>query len=167
MNSLTVSWWSALYAMNACQYIIVQKFSCMLVLGTTTIYMILANFKSHFFFFPDTCCLRDLVLSLPPAASLGQTVILNCSFHLQGEDLYAIKLYKGRNEFVQFVPDRQTPLKIFPLKGVHITVSLFIWKQLLKGNLPFLVLQAPTMVFQTIISDFQFHAQILVFKLQN
>jgi hypothetical protein len=41
----------------------------------------------------------------------------------QGEDLYAIKLYKGRNEFLQFVPDRPTPLKIFPLKGVHIKVT--------------------------------------------
>ena len=72
--------------------------------------------------FSDTFCLRDLVLSLPPAASLGQSVTLNCSFHLQGEDLYAIKLYKGRNEFVQFVPERETPLRLFPLKGLHIQV---------------------------------------------
>jgi hypothetical protein len=42
---------------------------------------------------------------------------------LQGEDLYAIKLYKGRNEFVQFVPERETPLKLFPLKGLHIQVK--------------------------------------------
>ena len=76
------------------------------------------------FFIPDISCLRDLVLSLPPATPLGQSVTLNCSYHLQGEDLYAIKLYKGRNEFLQFVPDRQDQLKIFPLKGVHIQVGL-------------------------------------------
>jgi len=73
-------------------------------------------------------CLRDLELTLPPAASLGETVVIECSYHLQGEELYTAKLYKGRHEFLQLVPKREEkkePLKTFPLKGVNIkNVSL-------------------------------------------
>jgi len=68
----------------------------------------------------STSCLRDLVLTVPPAVSLGETVTLNCSYHLQGENLYAIKLYKGRNEFMTYAAERQPPLRSFPLKGIHI-----------------------------------------------
>ena len=69
-----------------------------------------------------TSCLRDLVLTVPPAISLGETVTLNCTYHLQGENLYAIKLYKGRNEFMTYAAERQPPLRSFPLKGIHIGV---------------------------------------------
>jgi len=68
----------------------------------------------------STSCLRDLVLTVPPAASLGETVRLNCSYHLQGESLYAIKLYKGRNEFLTYAAERKPPLRSFPLKGIHL-----------------------------------------------
>lgn len=67
-----------------------------------------------------TSCLRDLLLTLPPAASLGEKVQLNCTYHLQGEDLYAVKLYKGRHEFLTFLPDRDPPLRQFPRKGLNI-----------------------------------------------
>ena len=83
-------------------------------------------FASMFNLFNDiagTSCLRDLVLSVPPAATLGETVQLNCSYHLQGESLYAIKLYKGRNEFLTYAAERTPPLRSFPLKGIHLQVS--------------------------------------------
>ena len=64
------------------------------------------------------------MLTVPPAATLGETVQLNCSYHLQGESLYAIKLYKGRNEFLTYAAERKPdPLRSFPLKGIHIQVS--------------------------------------------
>ena len=74
-----------------------------------------------------TSCLRDLVLTVPPAVSLGETVTLNCSYHLQGENLYAIKLYKGRNEFMTYAAERQPPLRSFPLKGIHIGVRKILY----------------------------------------
>ncbi len=39
--------------------------------------------------------------------------------------LYTIKLYKGRHEFLQLVPGKEgsDPLKTFPLKGVNIKVT--------------------------------------------
>ena len=36
---------------------------------------------------PDITCLRDLELILPPAASLGETVVIECNYHLQGEEV--------------------------------------------------------------------------------
>ncbi|XP_071747493.1 uncharacterized protein [Lepeophtheirus salmonis] len=67
-----------------------------------------------------TSSLRDLILSLPPAARLGETVLINCNYHLQGEELYTVKLYKGRHEFLQIVPDKTPPVKTFPRKGINI-----------------------------------------------
>ena len=67
-----------------------------------------------------------MVLTVPPAASLGETVQLNCSYHLQGESLYAIKLYKGRDEFLTYAAERVPPLRTFPLKGIHLGVSIYL-----------------------------------------
>ena len=82
---------------------------------------LLVKFLSDFL--SGTSCLRDLVLTVPPAVSLGETVQLNCSYHLQGESLYAIKLYKGRNEFLTYAAERNPPLRSFSLKGIHLGVS--------------------------------------------
>ena len=93
-------------------------------------------------------------LVVPPAVTLGETVKLECHYHLQasskktilsykknisltwslslsfqGEELYTVKLYKGRHEFLQLVPSKTPPLKTFPLKGVNVGVSIKI-----KGN---------------------------------
>ncbi len=69
-----------------------------------------------------TTCLRDLELSVPPAVALGEDVRLSCHYHLQGEELYTVKLYKGPREFLQLVPSKTPPLKTFPLKGLHVQV---------------------------------------------
>ena len=69
-------------------------------------------------------CLRDLLLSLPPAVSLRDTIGLNCSYHLQGEELYTINLYKGRHEFLQYMPEMVPPLKQFHRKGINIQVRI-------------------------------------------
>ena len=72
----------------------------------------------------STFCLRDLLLSLPPAVSLRDTIGLNCSYHLQGEELYTINLYKGRHEFLQYMPEMVPPLKQFHRKGINIQVRI-------------------------------------------
>lgn len=46
---------------------------------------------------------------------------LSCSFKLEeAESLYSIKLYKGREEFLHFVPALQPPYKVFNTKGVRV-----------------------------------------------
>ena len=59
---------------------------------------------------------------VPPAANLGASISLSCTYHLQGEPLYTVKLYKGRHEFLQLVPENDPPLKTFPRKGLNIKV---------------------------------------------
>ena len=82
--------------------------------------------KRDFFVSDSTFCLRDLFLSLPPAVSLRDTIGLNCSYHLQGEELYTINLYKGRHEFLQYMPEMVPPLKQFHRKGINIQVQIKI-----------------------------------------
>ena len=49
------------------------------------------------------------------------TVTLSCSFKLEeAESLYSIKLYKGREEFLHFVPALHPPYKVFNTKGVRV-----------------------------------------------
>ena len=54
---------------------------------------------------------------------------LECSFKLEeSEVLYSIKLYKGREEFLHFVPALHPPYKVFSTKGVTVSwlvVSMF------------------------------------------
>merc|ERR1712038_272517 len=64
--------------------------------------------------------LRDLILSIPPAVNIGDSVILNCTYHLQGEKLYTIKIYKGRHEIIQYVPEKSDRVKVFPRKGINV-----------------------------------------------
>ena len=48
-----------------------------------------SNYSYSISSFPvaDITCLRDLELTVPPAASLGETVVIECSYHLQGEEV--------------------------------------------------------------------------------
>ena len=50
----------------------------------------------------------------------GSEVLLDCSFNLEAESLYSIKLYKGREEFLHFVPEFAPPYKVFNTKGINI-----------------------------------------------
>ena len=103
-----------------------QKMHFWAKLPPTSWNLLLPFVTCHFSsFFTGTSCLRDLVLTVPPAVSLGDTIQLNCSYHLQGESLYAIKLYKGRDEFLTYAAERSPPLRTFPLKGIHLEVSYF------------------------------------------
>ena len=81
----------------------------------------------YFYILDSTFCLRDLLLSLPPAVSLRDTIGLNCSYHLQGEELYTINLYKGRHEFLQYMPEMVPPLKQFHRKGINIQVKYLVF----------------------------------------
>jgi len=62
---------------------------------------------------------------------LKTDIDLTCSFKLQDEEtLYSIKLYKGRQEFLHFIPAFKPPYKVFATKGVSV-----IWSNLTLGDL--------------------------------
>jgi len=84
--------------------------------------MILLNMK-----FGST--VKDLKLHLPAVVKLRSDVVLECSFKLENESLYSIKLYKGREEFLHFVPAFSPPYKVFATKGVSAS-----WTNLTLGS---------------------------------
>eukprot|EP00090_Calanus_glacialis_P017519 TRINITY_DN27267_c0_g1_i1.p1 TRINITY_DN27267_c0_g1~~TRINITY_DN27267_c0_g1_i1.p1 ORF type:complete len:311 (-),score=17.10 TRINITY_DN27267_c0_g1_i1:434-1366(-) len=68
---------------------------------------------------------KDLKLHLPSVVKLRSQVVLECSFKLENESLYSIKLYKGREEFLHFVPAFSPPYKVFATKGVNVSWTNF------------------------------------------
>lgn len=60
---------------------------------------------------------------LPAAVSPGDTATLLCRYDLEGEPLYTIKFYKGREEFYRYMPKEHPQTQIFPLPGIDVDVS--------------------------------------------
>jgi hypothetical protein len=67
--------------------------------------------------------LRDVAVTVPVAVSPGDTVTLHCSYDLEGDPLYTVKWYKGRQEFFRYVPKELPHTRVFPLPGVNVDVS--------------------------------------------
>ena len=60
---------------------------CWFSLGFSHTKMLAAVIHAVACLLADITCLRDLELTVPPAASLGETVVIECSYHLQGEEV--------------------------------------------------------------------------------
>jgi len=67
--------------------------------------------------------LRNVGVIVPVAVSPGDTVTLQCSYDLEGDELYTVKWYKGRQEFFRYVPKELPHTRVFPLPGVNVDVS--------------------------------------------
>lgn len=67
--------------------------------------------------------LRDVSVSIPLAVAPGDTVTLQCLYDLEGDPLYTVKWYKGRNEFYRYVPKELPHTRVFPMPGIHVDLS--------------------------------------------
>ncbi|KAF4517349.1 hypothetical protein B566_EDAN011736 [Ephemera danica] len=67
--------------------------------------------------------LRDVTVQVPPTASRGATVTLRCLYDLEGDSLYMLKWYMGKEEFYRFVPKELPPTRVFPLPGFDVDVG--------------------------------------------
>ena len=47
-----------------------------------------------------------------------------CNYDLEGDLLYTVKWYKGKEEFFRYTPKDEFPIKIFPKEGLYIDVSI-------------------------------------------
>lgn len=75
-------------------------------------------------FVPGTAdALKDVTATIPRAARIGDTVTLQCRYDLEGEPLYTVKWYKGKDEFFRYVPKEMPSTQIFPLPGINVDVS--------------------------------------------
>lgn len=68
--------------------------------------------------------LKNVKIDIPIAVKLGEIVTLRCTYNLEGDDLYSVKWYKGRQEFFRYVAKEDPPIKVFPLPGMDVDVSV-------------------------------------------
>ncbi|XP_039291971.1 uncharacterized protein LOC111049505 [Nilaparvata lugens] len=67
--------------------------------------------------------LKDVELKVPAAVSPGDTVTLICTYDLEGEELYTVKWYKGREEFYRYIPKELPNTRVFPLPNVNVDMN--------------------------------------------
>lgn len=68
--------------------------------------------------------LKEVLVKIPEAVRLRDTVTLQCNYDLEGETLYTVKWYKGSNEFYRFIPKEHPNSKVFPRPGINVDVSV-------------------------------------------
>ncbi|XP_055680488.1 uncharacterized protein LOC129788434 [Lutzomyia longipalpis] len=68
--------------------------------------------------------LRDVYVTVPNAVRRGDTTLLICHYDLEGDALYSVKWYKGRQEFYGYTPKEMPTMKIFSIAGISIIKSL-------------------------------------------
>lgn len=57
--------------------------------------------------------LQNVSVDIPEAVAVGSTVNLTCQYDLQGDVLYAVKWYKGKDEFYRYLPKEMPPISTF------------------------------------------------------
>lgn len=72
---------------------------------------------------PGAGGLRQVDLQVPPAVLNGTSATLLCCYDLEGDPLYTVKWYKGREEFFRYVPKEHPHTRVFALPGVFVDVS--------------------------------------------
>jgi hypothetical protein len=66
--------------------------------------------------------LRDVRLESNQYFRLGEDANLRCSYDLESETLYAVKWYRGAEEFYRFIPKELRPKQVFPTAGISVDV---------------------------------------------
>jgi hypothetical protein len=90
---------------------------------TTNRFLCLGLLLTVYFLSTGVGGLRDVAVTVPIAVTPGDTVTLQCSYDLEGDPLYTVKWYKGRQEFFRYVPKELPHTRVFPLPGVNVDVS--------------------------------------------
>lgn len=62
----------------------------------------------------------------PTAVQRGKNVSLFCHYNLEGQQLYAVKWYRGQYEFYRYNPSEIPNRKIFIFPGIKVDVSKLI-----------------------------------------
>ncbi|KAG8291611.1 hypothetical protein J6590_056067 [Homalodisca vitripennis] len=70
--------------------------------------------------------LRDVEIRAPLAVPPGSSATLTCKYDLEGDPLYTVKWYKGRQEFFRYVPKELPHTRVFPLPGVNVDPSYIL-----------------------------------------
>ncbi|GBL92695.1 hypothetical protein AVEN_119091-1 [Araneus ventricosus] len=77
-------------------------------------------FPSHYHVVP---ALRLSKLDVSSAVIRGEPAWLNCSYILEGDELYSVKWYKNNVEFYRFLPTDRPPGQKYDLQGVYVDLE--------------------------------------------
>jgi len=55
---------------------------------------------------------------------LGSSTKLECTYDLEGENLYSVKWYKDGDEFFRYLPKSTPEIQVFEQQGIYIDVSI-------------------------------------------
>lgn len=63
-------------------------------------------------------------IDVPEAVAVGSTVTFTCKYDLGSDVLYAVKWYKGKNEFYRFLPKELPHISVFGDFANKVDVSI-------------------------------------------
>lgn len=58
---------------------------------------------------------------------LGSSTKLECTYDLEGENLYSVKWYKDGDEFFRYLPKSTPEIQVFEKQGIYIDVSIHLY----------------------------------------
>ncbi|KAF7401624.1 hypothetical protein HZH68_007444 [Vespula germanica] len=64
--------------------------------------------------------LKDLTINVPAMVRSGDTVILTCTYDLEGSSLYSIQWSLEEVEFYRYVTERMPPQSAYNVSGIHV-----------------------------------------------
>ncbi|KZS19236.1 uncharacterized protein LOC116928466 [Daphnia magna] len=67
--------------------------------------------------------LKIVQVKVPLAALIGHSVQLECIYSLDGDSLYAVKWYRGVDEFYRYVPAEEPRATVFSLNGIEVDLD--------------------------------------------
>ncbi|KAG8198555.1 hypothetical protein JTE90_026455 [Oedothorax gibbosus] len=71
-----------------------------------------------------TCLgVRFTKLGVPGSISKGDSVLLECGYDLEGDELYSVKWYKDNVEFYRFMPSYKPSAQMYSLSGVFLDLE--------------------------------------------
>ncbi|KAJ8917980.1 hypothetical protein NQ315_011433 [Exocentrus adspersus] len=77
-----------------------------------------------FFSLSDVLPLKNVTLTIEPeVVQRYNSSRLWCSYDLEGQDLYAVKWYRGSYEFYRYTPSEVPSTKVFPIGGITVDES--------------------------------------------
>jgi len=76
----------------------------------------------------EVCGLKDVRVISPGAVRVGEPIKLECQFDTEGDQLYAVKWYRGNKEFYRFMPKETPQSKVYNSSGIKVNVST--WRKI-------------------------------------
>ena len=73
--------------------------------------------------FPGAVGIRLTKTILPSHALVGEDVILECEYDMEGDKLYSVKWYRNGKEFYRHIPTDIPPTGVFSQPGLIVDVS--------------------------------------------